>query len=157
MAEKKGFFDNLFGKKEDKAVKEAADKAAAAAEELKAKAEAAAKEAKEKAEEAAKVAEDNAKRVADAAAKKAEAEALKLEYEARKVADKAAAAAKEMEGLIAKHTVAEGETLSHIAKHYYDNANLYPIIYKVNKEVIGPDMDLLKVGIVLDIPVKPEK
>ena len=89
-------------------------------------------ELKAKAEEAAKVAEDNAKRVADAAAKKAEAEALKLEYEARKVADKAAAAAEEMKGLIAKHTVAEGETLSQIAKHYYDNANLYVIIYEAN-------------------------
>ena len=165
--EKKGFFGNIFGIKEDKAAKEAANKAAAAAEELKAKAEAAAKEAKEKAladvaelkakaKEAAKVAEDNAKRVADAAAKKAEAEALKLEYEARKVADKAAEAAKEMEGLIAKHTVAEGETLGHIAKHYYDNANLYPIIYEANKEVIGPNADMIKVGMVLVIPVKPE-
>lgn len=165
--EKKGFFGNLFGKKEDKVAQEAAETAAAAAEELKAKADAAAEEAKAKAvadaaelkakaQEAAKVAEDNAKRVADAAAKKAETEALKAEYEARKVADKAAEAAKEMEGLIAKHTVAEGETLGHIAKHYYDNANLYPIIYEINKEVIGPDMNIIKVGMVLDIPVKPE-
>ena len=50
-----------------------------------------------------------------------------------------------------------GETYSNIVVRQYDNANLYPIIYEVNKTAIGPNMDILKVGMVLDIPVKPEK
>lgn len=150
MADNKGLFGKLFGKKDAK------DKVEETVEEVKEVAKEVAKEVKSQAD----IAAENAKRVADAAAKQAQAEAKKAEYAARKVADDAAAAAeavrKEMEGLIAKHTVAEGETLGHIAKKYYDNANLYPIIYEANKDVIGANADLVKVGQILRIPVKPE-
>ncbi|MBP7196708.1 MAG: LysM peptidoglycan-binding domain-containing protein [Anaerolineaceae bacterium] len=155
MAEKKGLFEKLFGKKEDpKAVKEAARKA----EEAKRQAEVAAENAKrvEQAErykaeaEARRVAAENAKRVEQAERYKAEAEARKAEYEARKA---------EAAAFIGEHTVTADDTLSHIALKFYGHATppYYKLIYEANKDVIGDNMNVIVPGQVLRIPALPEE
>jgi len=160
MAEKKGLFEKLFGKKEDpKAVKEAARKA----EEAKRQAEVAAENAKrvEQAErykaeaEARRVAAENAKRVEQAERYKAEAEARKAEYEARKAAEEEA----KKNAIVATHTVKSGETLSHIALQYYGHATpaYYKLIYEFNKDVIGDNLNIIIPGQELRIPVLPEE
>ena len=60
---------------------------------------------------------------------------------------------------IAKHTVAEDETLSHIALKYYQHATkpYYMVIYEANKKTIGDDPNLVKPGLVLNIPELPDK
>ena len=155
MAEKKGLFEKLFGKKEDpKAVKEAARKA----EEAKRQAEVAAENAKrvEQAErykaeaEARRVAAENAKRVEQAERHNAEAEARKAEYEARKA---------EAAAFIGEHTVTADDTLSHIALKFYGHATppYYKLIYEANKDVIGDNMNVIVPGQVLRIPALPEE
>jgi nucleoid-associated protein YgaU len=59
---------------------------------------------------------------------------------------------------IAMHTVTDGETLSHIALRYYGNAGpaYYTHIYNANKAVIGDDMNMVRTGMQLEIPPKPE-
>jgi nucleoid-associated protein YgaU len=52
------------------------------------------------------------------------------------------------------YTVREGDTLSRIAKVFYDDEAGYMKIYEANKDLIGPDMDKLKVGMELSIPPK---
>ena len=58
------------------------------------------------------------------------------------------------ENFIAEHTVATGETLSHIALKYYGSAvkDKYMVIYEANKDVIGDNPNVLKPGQVLKIP-----
>lgn len=51
-----------------------------------------------------------------------------------------------------RHTVAAGETLSHISLHYYKTANRWKEIYEANKEVIGDNHNLIKPGQELVIP-----
>lgn len=60
---------------------------------------------------------------------------------------------------IAKHTVAADETLSHIALKYYQHATkpYYMLIYEANKKAIGDNPNLVKPGLVLDIPELPEE
>jgi len=174
--EKKGFFDKLFGKKEE--AKEAVEEVA--------------KEVKSEAE----IAAENAKRVAEAAQKKAETEARKAEYEAQKLASEAEAKledakrearealedakeaakekleemgskrenlAKEMAekaaaAYIDNYTVQANDTLSHIANRFYGKATpaYYTLIYEHNKDVIGGNMNLIKPGQVLRIPALPD-
>jgi len=50
-----------------------------------------------------------------------------------------------------KHTVASGENLSKIAKHYYKDANKYMSIFNANKDKLT-NPDLIKVGQELIIP-----
>ena len=59
---------------------------------------------------------------------------------------------------IAEHTVAEGETLSHIALKYYQSAvkEKWMQIYQANQDVIGDDPGRLRVGQVLKIPALGE-
>jgi nucleoid-associated protein YgaU len=52
------------------------------------------------------------------------------------------------------YTVQEGDTLSTIAKKFYDNAAKYMVIYEANKDLIGDDPNLIKVGQELKIPPK---
>ena len=44
------------------------------------------------------------------------------------------------------HTVQAGETLSHIALHYYGNATRWPEIHEANRAIIGDNPDVIKVG-----------
>ena len=52
------------------------------------------------------------------------------------------------------HTVASGETLSHIALNYYGAAakEKWMIIYEANKNVIGDDPNFIRTGMELFIP-----
>ena len=52
------------------------------------------------------------------------------------------------------YTVQEGDTLSAIAKKFYDDGAKYMLIYEANKELIGDDPSLIKVGQELKIPLK---
>jgi nucleoid-associated protein YgaU len=51
-----------------------------------------------------------------------------------------------------KHTVAEGETLSHISLKYYGSATRWQEIYEANKGVIGDNPNKIYVGQELVIP-----
>lgn len=70
---------------------------------------------------------------------------------------KEAQAERAKENAIAEHTVAAGETLSHIAMKYYNNAGekYYMHIFNANKSVIGDNPNVIKEGQVLTIPPKP--
>ena len=70
---------------------------------------------------------------------------------------KKAPQAKEPEYL-AVHTVASGETLSHIALKYYKSAarEKWMAIYEANKPTIGDNPSMIKVGQQLNIPQPPE-
>jgi nucleoid-associated protein YgaU len=56
-----------------------------------------------------------------------------------------------------QHTVAAGETLSHIALQYYGSAakELWMRIYTANQAAIGADPNRIRAGQVLNIPEKP--
>ncbi|MCB0109587.1 MAG: LysM peptidoglycan-binding domain-containing protein, partial [Caldilineaceae bacterium] len=54
--------------------------------------------------------------------------------------------------VLAEHRVRRGETLSHIAKHYYHSARAWPAIYRANRRLIGPDPNYLQTGWLLKIP-----
>ena len=59
----------------------------------------------------------------------------------------------------AEHTVAGGETLSHIALKYYGSAvkDKWMIIYEANKDVIGDNPNIIRSGQVLKIPELPKE
>ena len=58
---------------------------------------------------------------------------------------------------MAEHSVAAGETLSDLSLKYYGSAvkSKYMLIYEANKATIGDDPNLIKVGMVLNIPELP--
>jgi LysM repeat protein len=58
------------------------------------------------------------------------------------------------EEFLAEHTVAAGETLSHISLKYYNSAakTKYMLIYEANKAVIGDNPNVIVPGQVLNIP-----
>ena len=56
--------------------------------------------------------------------------------------------------VIRHYTVKEGDTLSGIAKKFYDDAAKYMVIYEANKDLIGDDPNAIKVGQELKIPPK---
>jgi nucleoid-associated protein YgaU len=53
---------------------------------------------------------------------------------------------------LAEHTVVSGDNLSYIAKHYYGTADKYMKIDEANKDIIGSNPSLIRVGQVLKIP-----
>lgn len=55
------------------------------------------------------------------------------------------------DGYYAKHTVEAGESLSKIAKHYYEDMMMYPKIFDANRDILD-DPDKIQVGQVLTIP-----
>ena len=59
--------------------------------------------------------------------------------------------------IMAEHTVASGDTLSHIAQKYYKSADRekWMAIYEANKEIIGDNPSLIRAGQVLQIPSLP--
>lgn len=178
--EKKNIFQkigNAFSNKDKKeeAAKQAADEVAKAEEVAKTKAEELSKKAEEQKEkileqsekykaegearqtesEAKRIAEENKERVEQAERYKAEAEARQAEFEAKK---REAEEAKK-NAIIAEHTVTSDDTLSHIALQYYGHATptYYKLIYEFNKDVIGNNMNVIKPGQVLRIPVLPDE
>ncbi|HDD55797.1 MAG TPA: LysM peptidoglycan-binding domain-containing protein [Chloroflexi bacterium] len=50
------------------------------------------------------------------------------------------------------YQIQEGDTLSSIAKKFYDDASKYMVIYEANKDTIGADPNLIKVEQELKIP-----
>lgn len=50
------------------------------------------------------------------------------------------------------HRVAPGDTLWELARKYYGDATLWPLLYKVNRDRIGANPNLLKLNSVLDVP-----
>lgn len=87
------------------------------------------------------------------AAKDAEAERLrKLEILARKSRKKEVVKEDPFPPFPAEYTVASGDSLSAIAKKFYDDANQWPAIWKANKETIGDDPNRIRPGQVLTIP-----
>lgn len=52
------------------------------------------------------------------------------------------------------YTVQDGDTLSVIAKKFYGDAAEHQKIYDANKDLIGSDPDMIKVGQELTIPPK---
>jgi len=122
----------------EKAMQEAAEKERLAEEARKAAEEAKKKQARDEAE----------------AARKKEMEARRAMFEARRRALEVA-----KPKVIAEHTVAAGETLSHISLKYYNSAvrKYWMLIYEANVDVIGDDYNLIRVGDVLLIPELPEE
>jgi hypothetical protein len=53
------------------------------------------------------------------------------------------------------HTVASGDWLSKIAAKYYGNLHKWPVIYEANRDVVGPDPNLIRPGQRLVIPPLP--
>ena len=61
-----------------------------------------------------------------------------------------------LEGPTARyHTVASGDWLSKIAAKYYGNMHKWPVIYEANRDVVGPDPNLIRPGQRLVIPPLP--
>ncbi len=60
--------------------------------------------------------------------------------------------------VMAEHTVAANETLSHISLKYYGSAvkEKWMVIYEANKAVIGDDPGRIRSGQVLKIPELPK-
>lgn len=56
------------------------------------------------------------------------------------------------EATITVHTVVSGDSLSKLAKHYYGNASLWPLIFEANRDLID-DYDEIFLGWQLRIPV----
>lgn len=85
-----------------------------------------------------------------AAAEKAAAEAAAAEAAEKKAAEQAPAASP----FIATHTVVSGDTLSGIAQKYYGSAarDKWMAIYEANKEIIGSNPGMIRVGQVFQIP-----
>ena len=169
--EKKSIFDrigDLFSNKDELAeTAEAKRKAAETAEQqqkfVKAAADKQAAEMAKARQESAELAEKQRQTIQAEVTKKAEeakdkandlAEAMNAEAEevVEKVGYVKAA-------VIATHTVAANETLSHIALRYYGHATppYYKLIYEFNKAVIGENMNIIRAGQVLEIPQLPQE
>jgi nucleoid-associated protein YgaU len=118
----------------------------------KAKLEAQLKEATENKESAfaeARAAGEAAKKAAaESRARAAEQISVQVKIKLKEAEDALAAA----RAAARKHTVAAGETLSHLALKYYGKANDWKEIYELNKDVIGDDPGKIKPGQELIIP-----
>jgi LysM repeat protein len=55
---------------------------------------------------------------------------------------------------LATHNVVAGDSLSGLARAYYGDMDLWPIIFDRNRNIIGPNPDRIKVGQSLVIPAK---
>ena len=59
-------------------------------------------------------------------------------------------------GDVVRYTVRPGDTLSTIARQYYNRASRWRYLYNVNRQVIGPNPNRLQAGDVLTVPPYPE-
>lgn len=50
------------------------------------------------------------------------------------------------------YIIQRGETLSHIALHYYGDANKWNLIYEANRAVIGDNPNFIRAGLKIQIP-----
>ncbi len=93
----------------------------------------------------------------EAMSREEKVEKAKEILKARQAKEKSAPAAKSVpaaETFLAEHKVESGETLSGIALKYYQSAvkEKWMAIYEANKETIGDNPGMIKVGQVLKIP-----
>ena len=94
------------------------------------------------------------------AARKARMAKMALKESSEEVSDKEASQEAVSEtlappsGILGEHTVVSGDNLSHIAQKYYNSSarDKWMAIYEANKEVIGDNPSLIRVGQVLKIP-----
>lgn len=98
-------------------------------------------------------------RDAEAKAETAVKEAVKPVQEAAEKVEAGVKAAARAASIVATHTVQANETLSSIALQYYGHAlpAYYKHIYEFNKDVIGDNMNLIRPGQTLQIPVLPDE
>jgi nucleoid-associated protein YgaU len=79
--------------------------------------------------------------------------------EAKKKVAEAEAKLKALEPaeLVAEHTLAADETLSHLALKYYGHATppYWQLIYEANKELIGDNPNRVRPGMVIKVPKLP--
>lgn len=166
MPEKKNFFQRLadrFAKpKEDKESEKTAEFAREQQEEAAKKnaAKTVGRKIDETAEAVANKAEEAKRKTEElAAGSKRQTD----EHLAKKAAEEAAKAAGEAEAaakaILATHTIRPNETLSSIALEYYGHATppYYKHIYEFNKAIIGDNMNLIRPGETIQIPVLPEE
>ena len=104
------------------------------------------KAAKEKAEETVEAVADKAKVGRPDFMKKA---IDQVEESAQEAIEEVASAAEE-------YTVVSGDNLSFISKKFYGTADHWKKIYEANKETIGDNPNLIRVGQVLTIPTLDE-
>jgi nucleoid-associated protein YgaU len=107
-------------------------------------------------EEAAKEAEERKKRVEAARRKRVEAARRQQQRSPDDAKRALKEARKEGPEIIAEHEIVMGDTLSHISKKYYGSAYHYPFLHEFNKDVIGDDPNVIKVGTVIKIPKLPD-
>ena len=124
-----------------KLMKSAGIQAKMKADQLKRDADAKAREAQMAKEKAAR----------EAAAKTA-AEAAEAEAKAAEEAKAKAASKPRFTEFIAEHKVVSGDNLSFISQKYYNTQANFRLIYEANKEIIGDNPNLIRVGQVLKIP-----
>jgi len=150
MAEKKGLFSNVFGKKAKKEAEEVKQEA----KELVEKQTEELREAKEKLEVLEKEKKAELKQKLDAEKK----ERLEARKETLKEAREKFEAEKAAPKLLAQHTVEAGETLSHIALKYYKHATppYWQLILEANKEALSGSEKNVRTGMVIDVPELPE-
>jgi len=167
MAEKKGLFKNIFGKKDDKpdveAELEKAKKEAEAAKKavkslIDQKVEAQ-KEKSEEVKEAEKKAEELEAKMEEMKKEKAREELQEKREQLLKEREEKLAELKKAKEAIATHTVADGETLSHIALKYYKHATppYWQLLLEHNTEVLNGSEKNVRTGMVLEIPELPEE
>ena len=88
----------------------------------------------------------------------AETQVKRFENEKLLAQQRAAAQEAAKSRIIATHTLTSKETLSDLALKYYGHATpaYWKIIYEANKDVIGPNPNAVRPGMVIQIPVLPE-
>jgi len=156
MEEKKNIFERAIDAISTRDEKKALEEAQKAAEEKEKKAQEAQKAASA-AQAKTNVAEMRA-RQAEARAKVLEAQLQKQRVEQMKASFEARRKLFEEHQFIATHTVEKGETLSGIAYEYYKNAGeeYWRLIYEANKDVIGPNPNIILIGQTFKIPAVPD-
>ena len=141
--------------KERDETKKAADQAIAKEKLASAQAKAAAQKELQEAEKRAADAETRLKAMEAELAKKKQQEAVRERQVSGDFGKEAFT--RQMAKPLAEHTVAAGETLSHLALKYYGHStrDYFMVIYEANKATIGDDPGMIRPGMVLKVPELP--